>query len=446
MQLIDFEPPPSPSLDQQRDALKKGLGRAMQWALSGKLEDEPLLEACLRDQRYDRQCEGSRGDWLWRLIGAAGAVERFRVPILHALYDLSDERSANQLCELSAHYAESGDGSFRMRLYEIVEKKPFADNLWLGEAEILRLDGESAFLVATRVRGESLPGREWESGDGWLVDRAIEKIGEARVIELLDQTQDRGIVAFRSEWRVRKRNEENPGPSETYRDELQSISVGEILSAAESDDARIDYFRFRPWGRYATEDDLEAIIQYVRSAQSPVVIARLLRVFWNRAAPSFAPQFIELARLADDDVQRWATLALKQIELPLVRDYALAELGAGGRRARFAVGILARNFQPGDEKRVLESIELPDDDWDRHSLLMDVIKLLEADPEADPSALGLIVYACTPCENCRRDAAHILYDSSLAPRWLIDECRFDSSRECQPLVADIPEPPGFKTE
>jgi hypothetical protein len=77
---------------------------------------------------------------------------------------------------------------------------------------------------------------------------------------------------------------------------------------------------------------------------------------------------------------------------------------------------------------------------------MDVIKLLEANPEADPSALGLIAYACTPCENCRRDAAHILYDSSLAPRWLIDETRFDSSRECPKLVADVPEPSDPKTE
>lgn len=443
MQLVDFAPPPSPSLEQQRDALQKGLGRAMQWALSGKLEDEPLLEACLRDQRYDKQCEPPRGEWLWQLIKAAGAVNRFRVPILHALYDLSDERSAYQLCELGGHYAESGDETFRMRLYEIVEKQPFAETLWLGEEEILRLDGESAFLFAARVRGESLSGRQWDWDDGWLVDQAIEKLGEERVIELLNQTQDRAIGAFRSGWQAQKEREEGREPRQTDQEEKHSISVGEILSAAESEHPQIDHFRFRRWGMSASEADLDTIVHRIRSARRPVVIARLLRVFSKRAAPSFAPQFIELARHADDDVQHWAAQALKEIELPLVRDYALAELKKGGR---FAVGLLEKNYQQGDEKRILESIELPDDEWRRHSLLLDIIRLLEANPEADPSTLAMIAYACTPCENCRHDAAHLLYDSSLAPGWLIDECRFDSNRECSALVADVPEPPDPKTE
>jgi hypothetical protein len=50
------------------------------------------------------------------MIRAVGSVDRFRVPILHALYKLSDERSANQLCELALRYAEMGAETFRSRL------------------------------------------------------------------------------------------------------------------------------------------------------------------------------------------------------------------------------------------------------------------------------------------------------------------------------------------
>ena len=80
MQYGDYRPPTRPSFEQQQDALQKGLGRAMQWAMTGQLGDDPLLAACLRDQRFDTQVEGSRGDWLWRMIRAIGATERFRVP------------------------------------------------------------------------------------------------------------------------------------------------------------------------------------------------------------------------------------------------------------------------------------------------------------------------------------------------------------------------------
>src|SRR5450759_5119336 len=118
MKLVDYAPPASPSLEQQRDALRKGLGRAMQWALAGRLEDGPLLEACLQDQRHDSQIDAPRGDWLWEIVQAVGAADRFRVPILHALYELSDHHSADQLCELARCYGATGDEAFHSRLYE----------------------------------------------------------------------------------------------------------------------------------------------------------------------------------------------------------------------------------------------------------------------------------------------------------------------------------------
>jgi hypothetical protein len=123
MQFIDFSPPTSPSPNHQRDALQKGLGRTWIWASSDVLAEELLLEACLQDMRFDQQCEDSRSNWLWKIVQRMGALERFQAPIFEALNRLSDERSANQLCEIAYHYAEIGDQLFRSRLYEIVESK-----------------------------------------------------------------------------------------------------------------------------------------------------------------------------------------------------------------------------------------------------------------------------------------------------------------------------------
>ena len=57
MEFVDHAPPAAPSLEQQRDALQKGQGRAVQWAMNGRLNPEPLLEACLHDQRHDSQID-----------------------------------------------------------------------------------------------------------------------------------------------------------------------------------------------------------------------------------------------------------------------------------------------------------------------------------------------------------------------------------------------------
>src|SRR5207249_9100779 len=127
--------------------------------------------------------------------------ERFRVPILHALYDLADDGSACQLCQLARHYAEAGDETFRTRLYEIVEQKPIPDSPWLGEEDVVALDGEQAFLFAARVRGRSLASREWEWDDGHLIDLAMKQLGQPHVGRLLDASPYEAVKRFRDRWR-----------------------------------------------------------------------------------------------------------------------------------------------------------------------------------------------------------------------------------------------------
>ena len=180
MDFADYAPVAAPSLKQQRDALRKGLGRAMQWASTGHLDDTFLLDACVRDQRFDMDVEESRGDWLWRIVQAVNAKARFREPILATLRKLSEGHDASQLCELAFHYAKSGDEAFRSQLYEIVKQKPFADRPWLGEVQILNLDAEKGFLFAGRVRGAQLANRQWEWDDRSFVDTAIERFGRER--------------------------------------------------------------------------------------------------------------------------------------------------------------------------------------------------------------------------------------------------------------------------
>jgi hypothetical protein len=431
MTLSDYSPPPFPSPDQQRDALQKGLGRAWQWALSGRLGDEPLLEACLRDQRFDRQVEEARGDWLGRMIQLVGARERFRVPILHALYDLADDRSADQLCQLARCYAEAGDETFRTQLYQIVEQKPVADSPWLGEEEIVALDGEQAFLFAARVRGRSLAGREWEWDDGSLIDLAVKRWGEEHVGRLLDASSDEAVIRFRDHWRQDERRQAEQQQHASHRERMRAIPVEEVLRAAEGDSK---CFWLRGWGIHADEPALGTVLQRLWSVREPQIIANLLRVFSARELPEFDARLIELCRHSDEELRRRAFSALQQNAHPLIRQLALTELRKGVRDGS-VVALFINNYQPGDEHRLLEAMELPDDECELHWLLMAVVEVLEKNAEADCSRLGIVAYASTPCENCRFDAARLLLNQRVAPEWLKDECRHDSGEDCRELAA-----------
>ncbi len=430
MKFGDYSPPSSPSLDQQRDALQKGLGRAWQWALNGRLGDEPLLEACLQDKRFDAQCEESRAGWLWQIVGAADAMQRFRVPILHALHELSDERSANQLCELARFYAETGDGTFRDRLYEIVEQRPFPESPSLGEEEIMALDGERAFLFAARVRGQQLACREWDWDDRSLIDQATDCLGEDRVSSLLSAPSDTAVSRFGECWRRDKQRAAEVKQAQSHRERMKALPVEEINRAAEGD---TKCYWFRGWGMHAEEADLKAVLQRLWTVEEPRVIANLVKVFVARPLPEFDAQLIKLCRHADKEVRAWAFRGLKENAHPLVRVFALTELQKG-LRDRSVVGLFINNNRQGDEHLILNAMELPDDECELHWLLMDVIKVLEKNTEADCSRLAVISYALTPCANCRFDAARLLHQQQVAPEWLWEECRFDSAEDCRKLV------------
>lgn len=427
----DYAPPAFPSLEQQQDALQKGLGRAVHWAMSGQLDDRPLLEACLRDQRYDSQCEESRGDWLWQLIRTVGATARLRVPILHALYGMTDERSATQLCELARCYAQTGDDPFRTLLYDIVERKPFETSPWIGEEELVALEGERGFLHAAQVRGRLLNSREWEWDDQNLIDFASELLGAEQVACLLDASPDDAIRRFRECWR-NNQPVQSEDQRQSYRDRLAAVPVAEAIQAAEGG---TNCYWLRGWGRFATEADLHLILQHLWTVQEPKVIANLLKVFAARAVPTFDPRLIAYCQHADEEVQRRAYAALRQIAHPLLREFGLTQLQEGDVQDGAVIALFIKNYQPGDEHRIVEGIELPNDDDELHWLLMQGIDVLKENPAAECAQLGIITYVLTPCTNCRCHAAQLLLNQHAAPEWLIHECQHDVAADIRALVS-----------
>ncbi len=200
-------------------------------------------------------------------------------------------------------------------------------------------------------------------------------------------------------------------------------------------------FWLRVWGIHADEPALRTVLQHLWSESDPKTIANLLRVFARRQLPEFDPRLIDLCRHGDEEVRRWAFAALQKNAHPLIRQFALTEL-ENGVRDESVVALFINHYQRGDEHRLLEALELPEDECELHWLLMDAIKVLKENPEADCSRLGVIAYASTPCETCRFEAARLLFNQQAAPQWLKEECRHDSCEDCRELAAKVTGPKG----
>ena len=66
-------------------------------------------------------------------------------------------------------------------------------------------------------------------------------------------------------------------------------------------------------------------------------------------------------------------------------------------------------------------------------MIQAINRVLEKNSEADCSRLAVIVYAETPCENCRFFAVRLLHTRKAMPDWMREECKYDSAEDCRQL-------------
>jgi hypothetical protein len=428
MDLHEWAPPTAPTLPQQQEALRKGLGRAVVWARAGLLDHALLFEACLHDQRYDHQIESARSSWLWEIILACRVVDRFRGPLLEAFTRLPED-SAVQLCGLARHYATS-DADFRARLYEVVRTKPIPTMDWLGEEDLIALDAEAGFVFVAGVRGDRLDREPWESAHTSLMTDAIERWGRERTVRLLEASNACGARRFLDTWLLTETEPETDA-TPSHGERMRAISVADILTVAAGTQDRCIWFR--GWGRHAADDDLRAVLDAVLGETDPHRLVRLLRVFLGRPMPEFDVRILDLTRHQDTDVRDVAIQVLEPNTHPVIRSFGLELLAASDRVAE-AVGLFIHNYSPGDETRIRAAMpSVPEDDL--HWTLRDCEKVLHANERADPLPLGLFVYRHTPCGHCRESVAELLHRRGVLPGWVRDELRFDAYEDGRKLAA-----------
>lgn len=433
MKVVDYSPPQTPTTEQQIDALQKGLGRASHWAKSGLLFDEPLLDACLYDKRYDAQIDASRGDWLFALMLAQSVLQKFRGAILERFRRLRDEADAIQLCELAACYAQQGDTYFRQELYSFVRERRFSESPFIGETQLIALDGAEAAVLLFQWHGAELSVRGWEWFDEALVELAVERLGLPIVDSFLSTTDDPDLRRFNAEYRGAQQGTvtqkaKRGSAREEHRLWLRRISAAEVVEKAADPNPG---FSFRGWGMHNDEPALRDLQVAMWRIDDPGKLARILQVFSNRPLPTFDSKLIELCDHENEAVRGRAFSALAMNANPSVREFALEQLGDGN--GRLAVRLFRRNFQLGDESRLIASLKLPDDLQNRHGLLMDVLHVLEGNEMAEAALLAVICYFETPCAGCRYRAAKLLRDREAAPSWLAEECRRDAEHDCREL-------------
>ena len=414
--------------EQFAHALAAGLGRArlhVDRCGAAGMEDL-ILEACLHNRAYDRQCEGDRSDWLDQLVVAAGLEQQVLAALADSLsHSVEGEWWDTELqCRLARCLAARGHGAARDMLHAAYRLSPDPAES-IGGREIVELDGAAGLLFVAGVLGEALAANPALDVDKTPLTIYDDRHGAGQARVILEEAAAAHPVIRPYLDRV-----DQLKPSRIRQREIPSFT--EIIHSLGLPGPRITRMRFGRWGREAKDEELRIVANILTAASDPVTIRNSLGCFVQRAYPPVRRRLIELAEHADGEVRRAALAALARHEHTEVRSLALCHLATG----RFAEGeprLLERNYRSGDEEllaRVLGMVAYPDT---MHAAAGDVLAVLKANPSPGVRLPALIIYEHGPCSLCRGDAVQLLVRADQAPAWLLQEGRFDADAETRAL-------------
>lgn len=450
-----FHLPLSPA--EFADALQKGKGRAWLHVHTMGVPSlaDALLAACLHDQTYDHQTEGSRGDWLAELL-LAGQLTQQWLDVVNrddkALLVHTDFTAATLRCDIAYELAKRANPSARAYLYASLAAHSESQDLVAAE-EIIALDGAAGLVHVASFLGQLVSAeptlRLDECPLTWYDERHGH--GAARQVLVAAAEQTPVVAAYLSTIDAQATQYadsdsqdlvatgSSPFTAEDHRARMMAIPAHDVVEAIAGSDARRVGFSLRSWGRHASDQAVQYVFAAMHDEREPRKLARYLTVLAARRLPEFDPRLVDYARHADLDVRKAAYRALAHVAHPLVRDLALESL----RACHWDEGQLALlhcNFLPQD-LALLEPLFAAGGDRDTvHARTSDVINLLECEPRARTEKGLMFVYEATPCGICRSMAVRLMVAEHLAPAWLLAECRHDSYFGVRELVLDHPEP------
>jgi len=417
---------------QFRDALEKGLGRAVlharRYGLLG-METE-IKRGMRRHLGYDPQLEDGHGKLLWEVVQAAKSEKKFRGDLLKAMRDTKEHYVLRQLCELAEGYAAAGDAEIKAELYRCFEKGLDRDDVD-AEEEILAIDGLDGFLrlaksIGVRARAAtSMP----DYAAQVVFYAAKEIFGSSRVRNSLRQV-DPDLAAYRS---VLKREESRRSIKTPKRLTWRALKR-QLERLIDRNQPEI-YGVARRFGKQASRGELSKAFEYLLAQDDPRRLRSVLGVFDVATIPCYDPKFYGLAHSGDRRLRIRAIGALARLKHPEVRRLALTSLNSRRLLMSHSLGLFRNNYQDKDGAAILRALS---GGWTKENAHGAVFELPDIAGERPAKSLIPALmkgYELTPCSHCRASIFRRLRTVKMAPGWMMRECLFDSNKDIRTLAA-----------
>ena len=425
-------------------ALKRGQGRAVmhvnQHGLNGV--SSIVLESCLKNLSYDRQCESSRTDWLFSMFDGTAELPGFSNALLSALSIETELYDLQHLCEFAELLAKNGELKAHQLLREIVLSQPLPDPGWpYGTHELVAIDGVGAVVAIVKRFGMLLLEEKRESSM-WLGSFTDDIPSAKRKLTGLAKT-DPAIKAFLDNQKEERKRFAKKPKSKSKKDEPEiELSCDEFVNHFFTKVGKEDYnfelkMMDRRLARNTYDEDLVALLERLNGVEDENVIVRVLRVFKVAELPEITPLLLKLVESKNLDIRDAAIDALAKIQDTRLGELARTKLKSKNFKAKDAefIKLLIENFTNKDDQLMLNALKqtsLSDDV--AHSVGFAIREIYRFNEELITTDLLQWDYERNPCTECRCSTVGLLMDLKGMTTEMLEECQYDSNEEIRLCV------------
>ena len=405
------------------DSLKRGTGEAYILLKENRHIDfsDLTIKGAIKNYSYDNQSEGSRADYIYRLIRKSKQKDKIVKSVLTKLKsEKKDFWGLDQMCDLAVKFYKAGHIEAKAALYERFEKNSLEGYEFCGQDQLMEIDGINGILKVAEIVGKTLFENPDDYEESWRIDYFQKRHKSIDIYSELKKasTKNKYIKAYydaivKNKWKLPRRRKIKKFTYELIKESIQNKRYGFLSSERNNE---------------LTDKEVEKLANEFLAEKDKVLKERYLRFFSSRKFPFDYEPIFQIASGKNPKKTRmveYAVESLKYFPAKEIRQLALEKLSTEKNPCDY-LNLLVSNYKKGDYKLLTEIANRSDDYDFIHSIVFGFIDIYEANTTKECQEPLETIYNKMNCGLHRKDIVKILLDNKVMSDKIFAELEFDS--------------------
>ena len=412
------------------NSLKRGTGEAYLILKNNPSVDfsTQIIKGATKNCAYDPQSEGSRANYIYRLIQKSKQKEKIIKAVLNKLQTkTNDYWSFDQMFDLAVLFYKGGYLKNKSLLYSYFENNYLEHSEFFGAEQLIAVDGVQGVLKIAEIIGKTIYENPENWADSYMIDefkkrnKAIDIYAELEKSSITNQyIKSYYNSILENKWKVSRIRKIKRFSYELVKESIQNRRFGILQSSRNNELTDIEVVKLA--SEFLSEKDNQLKERY-------------LRFFSSRKFPFDYKPIFQIASGKNPKKTRlveFAVEALKYFSSDEIRQLALDKFKTEKNPCNYLC-LLVGNYQKGDDKLLTEITNRSDNYVFIHSLVWGYIKIYEANPTEECKEPLERIYNKMNCGLHRADIVKILIDNNVLSDKIFKELEFDSYDEVRKL-------------